>query len=169
MGWLTTYWAYTPGTDAADNGSLRLDMENMPQPDGALIILPSHGGQVRLDVDDYVQGGPELAAEVAASTVSIDLNTKLRVYCRNGVREYVVWRVQNQAIDWFVLRQGQYDRLAPDAAGILRSEVFPGLWLDAAALTRLDLPTVLQVLHQGLASPEHAAFVKELARRAARA
>ena len=40
-------------------------------------------------------------------------------------------RVLDHAVDWFVLRETEYQRLAPDAAGIYRSEVFPGLWLDA--------------------------------------
>jgi hypothetical protein len=77
------------------------------------------------------------------------------------VKEYLVWRVRDQAIDWFVLRQGQY-RPLPLADGLYRSEVFPGLWLDPAALTRFDLATVLQVLQRGAASAEHAAFVTRL-------
>ena len=68
----------------------------------------------------------------------------------------------DQAIDWFVLRQSQYDRLPLGPDGCYRSEVFPGLWLDPAALTRGDRATVLQVLQQGLASSEHAAFVSRL-------
>src|SRR5205085_1800502 len=95
-------------------------------------------------------------------TVSIDLNTKLDVYRRNGVVEYLVWRVVDRAIDWFVLRQSRYDRLALSADGIYRSEVFPGLWLDPAALTRFDLSTVLQILQRGLESPEHETFVAKL-------
>lgn len=163
MCWLASYRAYTQGVRAGDNGSVRLDLENEPQPDGVLIVEPAFGGQVELSDDDYVVGAPELAAEVAASSVSIDLNTKFRVYRRNNVREYLVWRVQDAAVDWFILRQGQYDRLPLDAAGLYKSETFPGLWLDPAALTRGDLAKVLAVLQQGLASPEHAAFVSKLA------
>jgi hypothetical protein len=90
------------------------------------------------------------------------LHAKLHVYRRNGVREYVVWRVLEQAIDWFVLRAGRYERLPVDANGLLRSEVFPGLWLDAAALVRGELATVLAIVQQGLGSPEHTAFVERL-------
>jgi len=165
--WLGVYAGHTPGTQAADNTTLRLDQDNEPQPDGMLLILPSHGGQVRISADDYVEGGPELIVEVAASSASFDLHTKLQVYQRNGVREYLVWRVLDQAIDWFVLRGGQYQPLSPGPDGILRSEVFPGLWLDAAALVRGDLPAVLHVLQQGLASSEHAAFVAHLQQAAA--
>ena len=35
---------------------------------------------------------------------------------------------------WFVRRDGAYQQMAPGEDGILRSEVFPGLWLDSAAL-----------------------------------
>ena len=104
---------------------------------------------------------PELVAEVASSSVSYDLHAKLHVYRRNGVREYIVWRVLEQAIDWFV-SAGQYERLPVDANGWLRSAVFPGLWLDPAALVRSDLATVLASVQQGLGSPEHAAFVARL-------
>src|SRR5438445_766771 len=82
-----------------------------------------------------------LVAEIAASTASYDLHTKLKVYRRNGVREYLVWRTLDGAVDWFVLRQGQFVALVPDA-GLLKSEVFPGLWLDADALVRGDMARV---------------------------
>jgi Uma2 family endonuclease len=160
--WLGVYRIHTPGIRGGDNGSLRLDMENEPQPDAALIIEPSHGGKVQLTPDDYVLGAPELVAEVAGSSASFDLTTKLRVYRRNQVREYLVWRVLDRAVDWFVWRQGQYDRLPFTPAGHYQSEAFPGLWLDSAALARADMVTVSLVLQQGLASPEHAAFVAQL-------
>jgi hypothetical protein len=160
--WLGVYQASTPGIRAAGEASVRLDLDNEPQPDGLLLIEPACGGQAHISTDDYVEGAPELVGEVAASSVSIDLNTKLHVYRRNGVCEYVVWRVLEQAVDWFILREGAYDRLAPGPDGIYRSEVFPGLWLDAAALVRADMARVLQVVQQGLASPEHTAFVARL-------
>ncbi len=96
----------------------------------------------------------------AASAASF--HTKLEAYQRNGVREYIVWRVLDQAVDWFVLRAGRFEPLPPDADGVLRSTVFPGLWLEAAALVRGDLGRVLAVVQQGVASPEHAAFVARL-------
>jgi Uma2 family endonuclease len=166
-GWLVHYIASTPGVQGADNGSIRLDLDNMPQPDAFLLILPSHGGQALISEDDYVERAPELIAEVSASSVSFDLNTKFQVYRRSGVREYLVWRVDDRAIDWFVLREGRFDRLALSPAGFYQSEVFPGLWLDPAALIGGDLRTMLQVGSQGLASPEHAAFVAALQARAA--
>ena len=159
--WLGVYRAATPGVRVADNTTIRLDLDNEPQPDALMLIEPGRGGQARIDADGYIKGGPELVAEVAASSASLDLNAKLRVYRDNGVREYIVWRVLDGSIDWFVLRQGQYAAL-PVVAGTYRSETFPGLWLVPDALTRFELAGVLQVLQQGLASAEHAAFVARL-------
>lgn len=156
--WLGTYEAATPGVGGADNTTVRLDLDNEPQPDALLIVLPEHGGQSRIDADGYIAGAPELVAEVAASSASYDLHAKLNVYRRHGVREYLVWRVLDQDMDWFLLRDGQYERQAPGDDGYFRSAVFPGLWLNPAAMVRGDLATVLAVLQHGLASPEHAAF-----------
>ncbi len=164
--WLGVYRASTPGVLGGDNTTVRLDVENEPQPDALLLVDPACGGQVRIDPEGYVEGAPELVAEVAASSAAIDLHTKLRIYLRSSVREYLVWRVLDRAIDWFILRQSQYDRLPPNAAVVLRSEVFPGLWLDPVALVRSDLAAVVQVIQQGLASPEHAAFVAKLRKAA---
>lgn len=164
---LAFYRAATPGIAGGDNGTLRLDLDNEPQPDAFLRILASHGGQARVDEDGYVSGAPELVAEVARSSVNIDLHDKLHVYRRNGVREYLVWRVEDQAIDWFVLREGRYEPLAATAEGLYQSEVLPGLWLDAPALLRGDLLAVFQAVQRGLDSPENAAFVRRLQETAA--
>jgi Uma2 family endonuclease len=165
IGWLAQYSASTPGVEGGDNGSIRLDLDNMPQPDAFLLVLPSHGGRVRISDDDYVEKGPELIAEVAASGVSFDLKAKFHVYRRNEVSEYVVWRVEDRAIDWFVLREGEYERLSLSPTNVYRSEVFPGLQLAPDALIRGDLQSVLQALQQGLTTPEHAAFVAKLQAR----
>ena len=157
--WLGSYRAATPGVFVFDNTTDRLDDDNEPQPDVLMMIDPAKGGQARISDDDYVEGAPELVVEVAASSVSYDLNVKLDAYRRNGVREYLTWRVRDRAIDWRVLRGASYEPLATDERGLLRSEVFPGLWLDVDAMLRGDLATVLEVLRQGFASPEHEAFV----------
>jgi Uma2 family endonuclease len=160
--WLGTYEALTPGVLAGDNVSIRLDDENMPQPDAMMIIDPARGGQATVTADDYIERGPELVVEVAASTASMDLNTKLRVYRRHNVREYIVWRVLDRALDWFVLREGEYARLAPEADGNYRSAIFAGLWLDPKAMVEADLARVLDVLRRGIADPAHEAFVNRL-------
>ena len=158
--WLGTYALATPGLQLGDNGSVRLDLNNEPQPDAALIIQPAYGGQARFATDGFLEGAPELAAEVSGTTASLDLNAKLRAYCRNGVREYIVWRVRDREIDWFAMRHGKYEPLLA-ADGIIRSEVFPGLWLDPKALVT-NPAAAMRVLHQGISSPEHADFVRRL-------
>ena len=163
IGWLIHYQARTPGVEVADNATARLDMDNEPQPDAMLFIAPELGGQVRISPDDYVEAAPELVAEVASSSASYDLNTKRHAYRRSGVQEYIVWRVLEQQLDWFILRGGRYEPLAADDRGLVRSATFPGLWLDPAALLRGDLAATLQVLDEGLSTPEHAAFATRLA------
>jgi Uma2 family endonuclease len=162
IGWLAVYETATPGLGGGDNTTVRLPLDNQPQPDAFLSVLPAHGGQMREDDDGYVITAPDLVAEIAASSVSYDLGPKLRLYQRIGVREYLVWRVLDRAIDWFVLRGQQFEPLTPDAAGVLRSEVFPGLWLDTAAVLAGDWRKVHDVLRQGLDSAAHGAFVAQL-------
>ena len=162
VAWLAHYESETPGLGAADNTSVRLDLDNEPQPDGVLFIESQFGGQVTISGDDYIEGAPELAVEVASSSVSYDLGVKLTAYRRNGIREYLVWRVLDGEFDWFELRQGRYEKLAPDAAGILRGNVFPGLWLDTKALLAGELKSALATLQLGVASPEHDDFLRRL-------
>jgi len=164
VAWLANYETDTPGVEAGGNGSIRLDLDNEPQPDAYLIMRPEQGGQARISEDDYIEGAPELVAEVASSSVSYDLGKKFNVYRRNGVREYVVWRVLDRQVDWFVNREGGFELMHPAADGVLRSTVFPGLWLDPAALVRGEKTTVKVILQQGLSSPEHAGFVARLER-----
>jgi Uma2 family endonuclease len=161
--WLGLYQLATPGVRGGDNSTVRMGPESEPQPDGLLLIPRELGGQAMVDANGYVVGAPDLAAEVASSSVSYDLHVKLEVYREHGVREYVAWRVGDRAVDWLVLRGDRYEPLAPGPDGILRSEVFPGLWLDPQALVSGDGPRLLAVLQEGLASPEHAAFVQRLA------
>ncbi len=152
----------TPGVLVGDNCTVRLDLDNEPQPDIVLFIEPQRGGQLDASTGRYVEGAPELVVEIAASSVSIDLHDKLNAYRRNGVREYVVWRVRDKAIDWFVLRGGSYDRLPAGADGVYRSEIFSGLWLDAPAVLRGDWPAAMRLLQEGLVASEHATFVERL-------
>ncbi len=164
QGWLAHYRAGTPGTDSGDNGSIRLDLENMPQPDSYLILDPSLGGQAYIDEDDYVAGAPEWIGEISASSASYDFHVELPIYQRTGVQEYMIWRVLDKQIDWFALRRRRYEPLKP-RSGILKSEVFPGLWLDVQAMVERDIAQVLKVLQRGLASPEHTAFVARLRKK----
>ena len=99
MTWLGFYAANTPGLELADNATVRLDLDNEPQPDALLRIKTELGGQSRISEDDYVEGSPELIVEVSGSSVSYDLYNKLTIYRRHGVKEYIVWRVYDQEIE----------------------------------------------------------------------
>jgi Uma2 family endonuclease len=160
MTWLGSYWAATPGVELGDNSTVQLDQYNEPQPDALLRIQT--GGQSTVNDDGYVEGAPELIVEIAASTVSLDLHQKLEVYQLHQVQEYLVWRVEDEQLDWFQLKQGKYLKLQPDTEGILYSQMFPGLWLDQNALLTGNLAKVLRVLQKGLASGEHQSFVEKL-------
>jgi Uma2 family endonuclease len=156
--WLGTYKAFTPGVLLGVEPTVRLDLENELQPD-AVLLVP--GRQATISEDDYIEGAPELVVEVAASSVAIDLHDKKRAFRRNGVREYLVWRTLDGQLDWFKLKADDYVLQVPDDQSIIRSEVFPGLWLAVSALLAGEMSIVLSVLQQGLNSPEHQAFVEQ--------
>ncbi|MBW4697048.1 MAG: Uma2 family endonuclease [Aphanocapsa lilacina HA4352-LM1] len=147
VGWLTLYCAATPGVDIGDNATVRLDLDNEPQPDA---LLRLENGTSSIGADGYVEGPPELVVEIAASSASYDLHEKLRAYQRNGVQEYLVWRVEDRQIDWFVLQEGRYVLLPVDDESVIRSRVFPGLWLCVSALLNGELGTVFDGLQRGL-------------------
>ncbi|MFN0109583.1 MAG: Uma2 family endonuclease [Blastocatellia bacterium] len=163
--WLGVYRALTPGVRCANNATVRLDDSNEPQPDADLRIDEAYGGQATVSNDDYLEGAPELVIEIAASTAAYDLHDKLAAYRRNGVREYIVWATLDTQVQWFSLESGADERLPADNQGVIRSRVFPGLWLDVTALLQDDLAQALRCLQQGLASDEHHDFVAELERR----
>jgi Uma2 family endonuclease len=160
--WLGTYEAVTPGTMTCDNTTVRLDLENEPQPDALLRIDEFCGGQSRISEDDYIEGALELIVEIAASSASYDLHDKLRAYRRNGVREYLVWLTQERVFRWYGLVEGEYVLQQPDDQGILNSQGFPGLQLVVDALLAGDMERVLTVLQEGIASEAHQGFVAQL-------
>ena len=162
--WLGNYKVATPGIELGIEPTVRLDLDNEPQPDVVLLIEEQAGGQARLSEDDYIEGAPELVAEIAASSAAIDLGDKKRAYRRNGIREYIVWQVFEQRLDWFSLQEGEYIPLSVDQDGVIRSQVFPGLWLAVADVLTGNMGRVLAVLQSGLAAPEHTAFVQQLAK-----
>ncbi|MCC7369033.1 MAG: Uma2 family endonuclease [Chloroflexi bacterium] len=141
MGWLALYVSQSPGVRFGDNVTVYLDAKVEVQPD-AILFRPGFGGP-RETEDGYLEGAPQLVVEVAASSATYDLHVKKEAYRRNGVREYVVWRVLNEAIDWFRLQGGEYVLVEPDADGIIESEQFPGLHLHVPSMLSGDLAAVL--------------------------
>jgi Uma2 family endonuclease len=162
MTWLGTYEAATPGVESYDNTTVRLDDNNEPQPDALLRLPAEFGGNSRLTEDDYIEGPPELIVEIAASSAAYDLHEKRQVYLKNGVQEYLVWRIDDECLDWFILKNGEYVTLQPDEEGLVYSQVFPGLVLDVGALLLGDLATVLATLQKHLQSTPPRAFVEKL-------
>jgi Uma2 family endonuclease len=165
IGWIDRYIAGTPGVDGGDNASVGLDDQNEPQPDAYLFLPAALGSTLRETADGYLDGPPDWIGEVAASSASIDLHSKLEVYRRAGVREYLVWRVGDEAVDWFVREGDQFVALAAES-GIFKSRLFPGLWLDAKALAKQSLRPLHTTLAQGMASPEYIDFAKRVAEHA---
>jgi len=141
-GWLATYESKHAGVTGADNSTVLLDPDNVPQPD--LMLWYDRPG--RVNDDDYFVGAPDLVIEVSASSASIDLHDKLRVYRRNGVQEYLVWSVRESEVRWFELRDGEYEPLPRSDKGIIESKVFPGLRLSVPALIAGDLKARLAPL-----------------------
>jgi Uma2 family endonuclease len=156
MGWLFVYRARTPAVRSLDNATTILSEESEPQPDGSLILDVKCGGQTR-DQDGYLLGPPELIVEVASTSESYDLHSKFRLYESAGVREYLVIVLRDKRARWFVLQEGKFVESPADEQGIVRSTIFPGLWLDAPALFAGDAAKLLATLDRGLATPEHAA------------
>jgi Uma2 family endonuclease len=157
---LGLYRVATPGVDTGDNTTVILGEESEPQPDLAMRLLPEWGGQSRLDEDEYVQGAPELLAEVAYSSRSLDMNQKRQDYEQAGVQEYLVLCIEEQQLHWFHFPSGTVIR--PNRQGVSRSLVFPGLWVHNQALLDQDGQRLLEVAQQGIASRPHAAFVRRL-------
>lgn len=160
---LGNYVFATPGVNFADNGSVRIDDENEPQPDIFLWIDAPGKGQAHVDEDGYLSGAPELVIEIAASSASYDLHDKLEIYRHHGVREYGVWRTFQRKFDWFRLEKGEFQPITPDERGVITSSAFPGLWLNLKALLTGDLPRVMADMQAGLQSDEHRQFVEWLA------
>lgn len=167
--WLCCYADETPGIDAMDNTTSIMGEESEPQPDACLLILPESGGRATIMEDKYISGPIDLIVEVSNTSRAIDLGKKKQDYETAGVREYVVVLVKDQSVRWFHRTDGRFAELAAGADGLFRSEAFPGLWLDPKGLFSLTSRPLSAAVRQGLATPEHAAFVAELeGRRAAK-
>ena len=145
--WLGVY-AAKHGLVTCTNATVLLDSENAFQPDVLLCSKPRKGSRVWINKDDFLCGSPELVVEISASSVSIDLRDKLRVYRRSGVNEYIVWRTEDREIDWFVLEDGQYVKLPADRHGRIHSRMFKGLILDTAAALEMDTAKALAALRR---------------------
>jgi hypothetical protein len=167
--WLGVYSANTLGAQSLGPTTTVLPSQTTGiEPDAVLRILPTHGGASTIGTDKLLHGTLELLAEISFTSGARDFGKKYDAYQADGVPEYLVWRTEEKEVHWFALKRKKYVALKPHADGTLRSEVFPGLWLDVPALLAGDMAKVLATLQNGIASPEHAAFVAKLQKAAAK-
>jgi len=122
-------------------------------------ILEAGDRLSREEFEKRIEGAPELVVEIVGSSQAYDLHQKKGAYRRNGVQEYLAWIVREQRLVWWELKQGEYQEMNSDVNGLLKSGVFPGLWLDTKALLGGDMKAVLATLRRGLQRPEHQAFL----------
>jgi hypothetical protein len=162
---LKTYRLHTPGTQSGSNGTVILSDEDEVQPDSFLRIQPEFGGQSS-NWRRVIKGAPELVAEVSFTSRAIDLHVKKDRYTKFGVKEYIVSCIEPRLFYWFALQRG--DVLTVDKDGICRSEIFPGLWMNAQSLLGGREKEVLDTLLLGLESLEHAQFISDLRTRKTR-
>jgi len=160
--WIGVYEAATPGCRGSQNATWLMGRRDAPQPDKSLRVLPEYGGKSHVE-GKYAAGSAEFLAEICISSTAYDLHQKLEVYERSGVQEYLTVLMQEREVRWHRLVNGAFELMPADPDGVYRSEVFPGLWLDAAALLAGDLAGVLAPLQHGLQTPEHSQFVARLA------
>src|SRR5437016_5331106 len=97
LGWLYLYKSATPGTAVPDNTTIILGKDSELQPDASMLVI---GGQTRENQDGYLEGAPELVAEVASSSESYDLHVKKADYEKYGVREYLVVMLREPRVVW---------------------------------------------------------------------
>jgi Uma2 family endonuclease len=142
-GWIGHYAAQHPNLILGSGCTVLLDDADVVEPDVLLMRPFAQSGRAQVGSDGYVHGPPELVVEVAASTASLDANAKAEAYHAAGVKEYLLWRTEEERIDWYERSDDRYLAMSPDANGLVESKLFPGLILNPAALLRGDLATVL--------------------------
>ena len=166
---LGLYRAKTPGVRSGGEGGVGRGGHSLVGADVVLLVEPECGGQMVRDRDGRLTGVPELVAEIANTLAGHDTITKRALYQDAGVREYLVHLVQPRRFAAFVresdaCESGELVEIDL-SGGIFRSAVFPGLWIDCAALAAGDLAAAIDTLGHGTATPEHAAFADALRQR----
>ena len=134
VGWLWNYWAFTPGVRVGDNSTVRLDLDNEPQPDALMIREPSHGGRVVIGPRGYVEAlrswSEKSRPQAPASTCTPSCGSTVATRSRStssGASRTRRWTGSSCVREIYAC-------LPLTAAGVYRSEVFRGLWLDPVAL-----------------------------------
>ena len=159
------YRAHTPGLRLADNQSVIIDEGSELQPDLCVRIESARGGNVQKSEEGLYIGAPEFVVEVAASSAAYDLHSKLNVYRRNGVQEYLVLLAYEREMRFFRLKDGKFVLVEADETGVMKSQILPGFWFRSDWFWEGRLAELLQLVQEGIASQEHQEFVDGLAAR----
>jgi len=77
---LRTYAINTPEVAVGDNTSVFLSDEDEVQPDLVLRVTDNRRGKSRMTASGFIEGAPELVAEVAYSSRALDLHLKKNRY-----------------------------------------------------------------------------------------
>ncbi|MFN0145383.1 MAG: Uma2 family endonuclease [Dehalococcoidia bacterium] len=102
--------------------------------------------------ENFLEGPADLAVEILSpGNASTDYVDKYREYETGGVPEYWIIDPVNHTADFFVLRDGRYERAQADAEGIYRSTAVPGFWFRVSWLW--ERPPLSRVLSEILAAP----------------
>lgn len=95
----------------------------------------------------YLDGPADLAIEIVSEESRLrDRGEKFAEYEVGGVKEYWIIDHELRRTDFFLLKEGRYERQVEDVQGIYHSEVIQGFWIKVAWLW--DLPSVLDVLRE---------------------
>lgn len=109
------------GLRAAPGGSGR-------EPD---VMFIKRGSPARRE-ERHVEGPADLVVEIVSKdSVTRDNRDKFREYEAAGIPEYWIIdpRPRRRTARFYVLEEGRYSEVFPDAGGIYRSTVLPGFWL----------------------------------------
>lgn len=159
--WLGNYVVATDGLETISESSVHFGPQDLPQPDALLRIKEQFGGTSRM-VHQELHGTPELIVEVAASCASYDLHNKKEQYSSHGVQEYLVWVVRERKFVWFHLENGDFAQLPQAKNGVIKSQIFPGLWLDTKAMLADNWPKILETLRRGMETDDYRVFAANL-------
>lgn len=157
---LRAYGAATPGLEATDAATVIMSELDEVQPDLLLRRTSNNAGNSVENREGYLEGAPEFVCEIALSSRAIDLHKKKERYARAGVIEYMVFCLKPLELRIFNLQSSI--ELKPEADGIFRSLIFPGLWINVPAVLSSNYDQFMDTLQQGIESEEHAKFIAML-------
>ncbi len=117
--------------------------ESGREPD-VLFVAREHQDRIK---KTFLDGPADLVIEVISpESAGRDRGDKYFEYEQAGVGEYWLIDPRTNRAEFYQLRDGGYQLVAPDAEGIYHSAVMPGLWLRVSWLWEDPLPEVEDVL-----------------------